>query len=57
MNGIEVEESTLMLEAMNGFLILLDKKKRVMYVSDGVQTHLGIEQVRIVLQWISGITQ
>ena len=42
----QVEESTLMLEAMNGFLLLLDRKKKILYVSDGVATHLGIDQVR-----------
>ena len=36
-----------MLEAMNGFLLLLDRKKKILYVSDGVATHLGIDQVRL----------
>ncbi|KAK3093285.1 hypothetical protein FSP39_013650 [Pinctada imbricata] len=51
-NGVEVEESTLMLEAMNGFLILLDKKKRVMYASDGILTHLGIDQIYVLGKYI-----
>ncbi|XP_062595535.1 circadian locomoter output cycles protein kaput-like isoform X1 [Saccostrea cucullata] len=47
LNGVEqfkVEESQLMLEAMNGFLLLLDRKKKILYVSDGVAAHLGIDQ-------------
>nr|XP_022330431.1 hypoxia-inducible factor 1-alpha-like isoform X3 [Crassostrea virginica] len=52
LNGVEeqclVEESTLMLEAMNGFLLLLDRKKKILYVSDGVATHLGIDQVHLL---------
>lgn len=50
--GVEqckVEESQLMLEAMNGFLLLLDRKKKILYVSDGVATHLGIDQVSVAL--------
>ncbi|XP_048732183.1 endothelial PAS domain-containing protein 1-like isoform X3 [Ostrea edulis] len=50
-NGVEqckVEESQLMLEAMNGFLLLLDRKKKILYVSDGVATHLGIDQVYLL---------
>lgn len=51
LNGVEqckVEESQLMLEAMNGFLLLLDRKKKILYVSDGVATHLGIDQVQLL---------
>lgn len=53
--GVEqckVEESQLMLEAMNGFLLLLDRKKKILYVSDGVATHLGIDQVRWVIMQV-----
>jgi len=34
-----------MLSALNGFLILLDKKKTVMFVSDNVEDFLGLSQV------------
>ncbi|XP_070578539.1 hypoxia-inducible factor 1-alpha-like isoform X2 [Ptychodera flava] len=40
----KVEEGALMLESLNGFVIFISRKGRVLYVADNVVKHLGIPQ-------------
>ena len=40
------EEGRMMLDAVNGFLLVLDSDARVLYVSENVTEHLGFPQVR-----------
>ncbi|VDI79987.1 hypoxia-inducible factor 2 alpha [Mytilus galloprovincialis] len=47
-NGTPMGESQLMLEALNGFLILLDRKRKILFVSKNVEDHLGISQVQLI---------
>ncbi|CAC5375112.1 HIF1A [Mytilus coruscus] len=47
-DGTPLGESQLMLEALNGFLILLDRKRRILFVSKNVEDHLGIPQVQLI---------
>lgn len=46
LSGTPIGESQLMLEALNGFLILLDRKRKILFVSKNVEDHLGISQVK-----------
>ena len=36
-----------MLEALDGFMILLDRKRQILFVSRNVEEHLGLSQVWI----------
>lgn len=45
-NITTLEEGKLMLEAINGFVIHLDRKKTIMYISENVKSYLGLKQVR-----------
>ncbi|KAJ8309407.1 hypothetical protein KUTeg_014281 [Tegillarca granosa] len=43
-----IEEGKMMLEAINGFVILLDRKKTIMYISENVDNYLGLKQENMV---------
>ncbi|XP_060076317.1 hypoxia-inducible factor 1-alpha-like isoform X2 [Ylistrum balloti] len=43
-----VNESNLMLAALNGFLMVLDRKKNIIFVSDNVEGFLGISQTKMI---------
>ncbi|KAK7000071.1 hypoxia-inducible factor 1-alpha [Biomphalaria glabrata] len=44
------DESHLMLEAAQGFVVMIDKQLRILYVSENVQQHLGHEQINMLGQ-------
>lgn len=46
--GTSENESKLMLEALDGFLILLDRKRNILFVSHNVEDHLGLSQVHLI---------
>ncbi|XP_021349596.1 hypoxia-inducible factor 1-alpha-like isoform X2 [Mizuhopecten yessoensis] len=43
-----VNESNLMLAALNGFLIVLDRRKSIIFVSDNVEGFLGVSQTKMI---------
>lgn len=43
-----VNESNLMLAALNGFLMVLDRKKNIIFVSENVESFLGISQTKLI---------
>jgi len=42
---LKVNEPELMLHALGGFLLYINRKGRILYVSENVNTHLGFHQV------------
>ncbi|CAL1526399.1 unnamed protein product, partial [Lymnaea stagnalis] len=42
----------LLLEAAQGFMVMLDKQLRILFVSDNVSHHLGYQQVNMLGQSI-----
>ena len=42
---LRVNEPELMLHALGGFLLYINRKGRILYVSENVSTHLGFNQV------------
>ncbi|XP_033733882.1 protein similar-like [Pecten maximus] len=43
-----VNESSLMLTALNGFLMVLDRRKNIIFVSENVEGFLGISQTKMI---------
>ena len=43
--GQRIKEGQLLLEALRGFLVLVSKRGKVLYVSETVEEYLGISQV------------
>ncbi|XP_019625835.1 PREDICTED: circadian locomoter output cycles protein kaput-like isoform X1 [Branchiostoma belcheri] len=44
----DIQEGDLMLEALNSFLIFITRKGHIMYVSENVTSHLGLNQAHMI---------
>ena len=50
---ITEDEGQLMLEGLNGFLMFVNRKGTIRFVSNTIKFHLGLEQVYLVCYYVN----